>query len=210
MSSGLKDSIYLRNLQLSAVVERDAWGRADKTQPVLMSLRLHRDTSRAGGSDEVGDTFSYGQMCKDVSTAIDGKTFHDFNEIIVGIGVVSTTWAGDRLEYQVTLPKGLLRVECGLRRDVVMQRYPMNQWRLCSSQWTVQKIKAACIIGVNPHERLVKQAVSIDICVPDTLEGHDGGSPVIPGHSIVVPTITAVRQLVDNVFEVSDWYTWVC
>ena len=205
MSSGLIDSIYLRNLQLSAVVERDAWGRPDKTQPVLMSLRLYRDTSRAGGSDEVGDTFSYGQMCKDVSTAIDGKTFREFEEIIVGIGMLSNTWAGDRLEYQVTLPKGLLRVEGGLCRDVVMQRYNMNEWRVCSSQWTVRKIKAACIIGVNPHERLVKQAVSIDICVPDTLEGHDGGSPVIPEHSIEAPTFTAVRRIVDDIFEVSDW-----
>ena len=207
MSSGLKDSIYLRNLQLSAVVERDAWGRADKIQPVLMSLRLHRDTSRAGGSDEVEDTFSYGQMCKDVSTAIGGKTFHEFEKIIVGIGMLSNTWAGDRLEYQVTLPKGLVRVEGGLCRNVVMQRYKykMNEWRLCSSQWTIRNIKAACIIGVNPHERLAKQAVSIDICVPDTLEDHDGGSPVIPGHSIVVPTLTVVRQLVDSIFEVSDW-----
>ena len=205
MPSVLIDSIYLRNLQLSAVVERDAWGRPDKTQPVLMSLRLYRDTSRAGGSDEVGDTFSYGQMCKDVSTAIDGKTFHEFEEIIVSIGMLSNIWAGDRLEYQVTLPKGLLRVEGGLCRDVVMQRYTMNEWRLCSSQWTVRKIKAACIIGVNPHERLVKQAVSIDVCIPDTLEGHDGGSPVKPGHSIMVPTITAVRQIVDDIFEVSDW-----
>ena len=206
MSSSLKDSIYLRNLRLSAVVERDAWGRADKTQPVLMSLRLYRDTSRAGGSDEVGDTFSYGQMCKDVSAAIDGKTFYEFKEIIVGIGMLSDTWAGDRLEYQVALPKGLLRVEGGLCRDVVMQRFTANEWRLCSSQWTVRKIKAACIIGVNPHERLVKQVVSIDIYILDTVEGHDGGSPVIPGQSIVVPTVAAVRQLVDNVFEVSDWY----
>ena len=210
MSSSLKDSIYLRNLQLSAVVERDAWGRAGKTQPVLMSLRLHRDTSRAGGSDDVGDTFSYGQMGKDISTAIDGKTFHEFKDIIAGVGMLSNTWAGDRLEYQVTLPKGLLRVEGGLCRDVVMQRYTTNEWRICSSQWTVRKIKAACIIGVNPHERLAKQAVSIDICIPDTVEGHDGGWPVIPGHSIVVPTITAVRQLVDNIFEVSDRYIWIC
>ena len=206
MSSGLKDSIYLRNLQLSAVIERDAWGRADKSQPVLISLRLHRDTSRAGGSDAVGDTFSYGQMCKDVSRVIEGKTFHDFQEIIVGIGMLSNTWAGDRLEYQVTLPKGLLRVEGGLCRDVVMQRDSMSDWRLCSSRWTARKIKAACIIGVNPHERLVKQAVNIDICVPDILEDHDGGSPLTQEQSTVVPTITVVRQLVDKIFEVSDWY----
>ncbi|KAL8795471.1 MAG: hypothetical protein Q9195_002060 [Heterodermia aff. obscurata] len=204
MSSGLKDSIYLRNLQLSAVVERDAWGRAGKTQPVLMSLRLHRDTARAGNSDEVGDTFSYGQMCKDVATAIDRKTFDEFEEIIVGIAMLSNVWAGERLEYQVTLPKGLLRVEGGLCRDVVLQRYTTNEWRFRSRQWTVRKIKAACIIGVNPHERLVKQAVSIDICVPDTVEDHDGGTPVIPGLSIGVPTITVVRQLVDSIFEVSD------
>lgn len=173
MSNISKDVIYLRNLQLSAVVGDDAWGRSGKSQPVTLSLRLHRDTLLAGKSDDVLDTFSYGQMCKDVTAAVDGKSFVGLGAINSVVGQLAETWAGESLECQVLLPKGLLRVEGGFGRNTVMRRYGPNDWRLLSSQWTVLRIKAACIIGVNPHERLYKQAVSIDVRVPDKEEGPE-------------------------------------
>ena len=160
-----KDSIYLRNLQLSAVVGLDAWGRAGKLQPVVLSLRLCRDTLRAGETDEIKDTFSYGQMCKEVTASVDGKSFADVEAINGNIGRLSNAWAGETLECQVTLPKALLRVDGGLGRETVMQRYAANEWLLLSSQWTLRKIKTACIIGVNAHERLEKQGVNIDLCL---------------------------------------------
>ena len=167
MSTISKDVIYLRNLHLSAVVGDDAWGRSGKSQPVMLSLRLHRNTLLAGSSDDVLDTFSYGQMCKDVTAAVDGKNFHGLGAINSVVGQLAEAWAGESLECQALLPKGLLRVDGGFGRKTVMRRYGPNEWRLLSSQWTVQKIKAACIIGVNSHERLYKQAVSIDVRVPN-------------------------------------------
>ena len=168
-----RDSIYLRNLQLSAVIGPDAWGRASKTQPVALSLRLCRDTLRAGDSDEIKDTFSYGQMCKEVTALIDGKSFPDLNTASSSIGHLAGTWAGETLHCQVILPKALLRAEGGLGKETVMQRHPSHEWRLLNSQWHLRNIRAACIIGVNPHERLEKQAVSIDLTIPDSGESDN-------------------------------------
>lgn len=184
MSTISKDVIYLRNLQLSAVVGDDAWGRSGKSQPVMLSLRLHRDTLLAGNSDDVLDTFSYGRMCKDVTAAVDGKNFVGLGAINSVVGQLAETWAGESLECQALLPKGLLRVEGGFGRNTVMRRYGPNQWRPLSSQWTVQRIKAACIIGVNPHERLYKQAVSIDVRVPDKGEGLEYDPSSVENHKM--------------------------
>lgn len=204
MSSGSKDVIYLRNLQLSAVVGGDAWGRTGKAQPLIVSFRLQRDTSPAGYSDAVQDTFSYGQMSKEVTAAIDGKSFLDLDEIITSIRSLSDTWAGEKLECQVTLPKGLLRVEGGFGRDTIMQRCSSNEWRLCSSHWFVRNVKAACIIGVNQHERLVKQAISIDLRVPHRAEVLDHNWSISPPDSSLLSTdMSQLRRLVSMIFEVS-------
>ena len=173
MSSQIKDTIYLRNLELSAIVGPDAWGRVNKTQPVVLSLRLCRDTLRAGISDEINDTFSYGQMCKEVTALIEGKSFPDLASLSIAVQNAAITWAGESLHCQVTLPKGLLRVEGGLGSEFVMHRHPSNEWSVFSSQWNLKNIKTACIIGVNAHERLEKQAVNIHLCVPAGKRGED-------------------------------------
>ena len=173
MSSQIKDIIYLRNLELSAIVGADAWGRANKTQPVVLSLRLCRDTLRAGISDEINDTFSYGQMCKEITALIEGKSFPDLASVSVAVRHAAITWTGESLHCQVTLPKGLLRVEGGLGSEFVLHRDPSNEWDVSSSQWNLKDIKTACIIGVNAHERLEKQAVNIHLSVPTGKQGED-------------------------------------
>ena len=194
------DTIYLRNLQLSAVVGPDAWGRDNKPQPVVLSLRLCRDTLRACVSDQILDTFSYGQMCKEVTAAIDGKKFPNLDDIVFIVEGLSEQWAGESLHCHVTLPKGLLRVHSGLSQEAVMQRLyhedkdHVKDWRLISWRWRLRSIRTACIIGVNPHERYVstltreqgadseiyyrleKQTVSIDLCIPKKKERESDAS----------------------------------
>ena len=166
MSRYSLDSIYLRNLQLSASVGFDAWGRTGKHQPLALSLRLYRDTSLAGGSDTIQDTLSYGQMCKDLTAKIDGHEFGSLDTLTGAIESLSNAWSGRKLSYTVTLPKGLLRADGGFGREIVLQRNSSGTWQFLSGLWFIKQIKTACIIGVNPHERLEKQGVSIDIYVP--------------------------------------------
>lgn len=208
-------TIYLRNLQLSAVVGQDAWGRANKPQPLVLSLRLCRDTLGACVSDQILDTFSYGQICKEVTAAIDGKNFSDLDAIIFIIEDLSQTWAGESLHCEITLPKGLLRVEGGLRKETVMLRiYEQDEedvenagWGLASSQCKLRNIKTACIIGVNSHERLEKQAVSIDICIPERIESNSVRGRMCSvdqekGRNIVSMTIKASNT---SWLQILDW-----
>lgn len=104
------DTIYLRNLRLSANVEPDAWGRCGKSQPVIINLQLHLDTSRSGISDNLQHSFSYGQMCKDLMFEVDGGNF-DFNSLGDQLFQVASRWLGESVDCKLTLPKALLLVE---------------------------------------------------------------------------------------------------
>ena len=127
-------------------------------------------------SDNVDDTFSYGTMCKDVLGMIemrrDGFSSVEFLvEAIVGVG---ERWPGDNLRVEVRADKALLRCEGGLTAGIdVVKRVGENgnrrrKWDTLNGQWwlTVKDVKLGCIIGVNPHERVQKQSVTIDITIP--------------------------------------------
>ena len=167
------DTIYLRGLQISAVTGPDAWNRPGKAQPITLSLQLQLDSSNASASDELAHTFSYGHICKDIATNLDGKTFSNLNQLVVGIADLANNWPGEVLSIQAVAPKGLLRVKGGLGREVLLRRVEVIdtgfrhlQWRVDTLGWFIKGLKLACIIGVNPHERLEKQNISIDLKLP--------------------------------------------
>ena len=166
------DTIYLRNLQLSAVIGPDAWNRPDKLQPIVLSLQLQVDTSSAGSSDDIRSTFSYGQICKDVTTKLDGKTFTSIDHLTSDLAGLADDWPGDTMKLQAIAPKGMLRVEGGFGRGFSLRRietkthgWKTRNWQVESHEWIVKGLKLACIIGVNPHERLEKQNLSLDISI---------------------------------------------
>ena len=174
------DTIYLRDLQLSAVIGPDAWNRPDKTQPITLSLQLQLDASGATTSDDIAHTFSYGHICKDVTAKLDRKGFTSLNHLVVGVVDLANNWPGETLSMQVGAPKGLLRVEGGLEREVLLRRvgvidtgFRHLQWRVDTLGYLIKGLKVACIIGVNPHERLEKQSVSINLKVPGEMERPD-------------------------------------
>ena len=162
-ATAIEDTIYLRNLCLSAVVGLDAWGRPGKSQPVIMRIQLHIDTTQTGISDDLKHSFSYGQMCKDIITAIDGNEFRSILELMSCMGTAADLWPGQTITGHIVLPKAFLRVSGGLSVNFVLSKHSSSQWNLSTHELAVKGIEAACIIGINPHERLEKQAVSIDL-----------------------------------------------
>ena len=197
------DTIYLRDLKISAVIGPDAWNRPGKVQPITMSLQLQLDISDATASDDITHTFSYGLICKDVTAKIDGKIFVSLNQLVVAVADLASNWPGEILNIQAYAPKGLLRVDGGYGREVLLRRVEVIdqcfrhlQWRVDTLGWTIKGLKLACIIGVNPHERLEKQTVNIDLKIPGEMEDPDvdfktGG------------TFAAWRNLVTRICEVS-------
>ena len=168
------DIISLRNLHMTSVIGPDAWNRPNKSQPIVLTLKLLIDTTSAGTSDEIADTFSYGQMCKDTTILSDGsfRSIDAFTNSLVGI-VCAKNWPGETLHISCIAPKALLRVEGGLGRDITLRRIwveneaaKMQMWSCERHSWLVKDLKVACIIGVNPHERLERQQVviSLEIC----------------------------------------------
>ena len=167
------DTIYLRNLNISAVIGPDAWGRDGKFQPVIVNVRLKIDTTSASASDNINQTFSYGQMCKEITSQLDGKVFDSLQHLITVLTTFAAFWPGEDTKLQALAPKALLRVDGGLELAHTIrkkERYEENgvpQVRHVDTRsWYIKGLKVGCIIGVNPHERLHKQGVSIDLRIP--------------------------------------------
>ena len=174
------DTIYLRNLQLSAVIGPDAWNRPDKPQPIVLSIQLQVDTSSAGSTDDIRNTFSYGQICKDVTAKLDGKTFTSIDHLTSDLAGLADNWPGETLKLQVMAPKAMVRVEGGFAREFFLRRVETKthgwktlNWNVGSHEWVVKGLKLACIIGVNPHERVEKQNLSIDLRIQGEAEVAD-------------------------------------
>ena len=165
------DTISLRNLHMTAVIGADAWNRPGKPQPIVLTLKLLIDTTAAGTSDEIAHTFSYGQMCKDVAMLSDGR-FRSVDHLTENLVMIATSknWPGESLQISLVAPKALLRVDGGLGREVTLRKHWITNgtatqpaWECERQAWLVRQLKVACIIGVNPHERLEKQQVTIDL-----------------------------------------------
>ena len=176
------DTIWLRNFHTKAVVGPDAWNRPGKSQPIVLTLKLLIDTTSAGTSDEIAHTFSYGQMCKDVDSLSDGH-FRGLDDLTSNLARIALAkqWPGESLEVALLAPKALLRVEGGLGRQVTFRKQRMEIgaakqpiWHQEKQTWLVKHLKVACIIGVNPHERLEKQQVTINLEVLGELGKDDG------------------------------------
>lgn len=167
------DTIYLRNLNISAIIGPDAWGRKDRVQPIILNVRLKIDTTSASTTDDINDTFSYGQVAKEITSQLEGKAFNSLQHLITVLTTFAAFWPGEDTKLQALAPKALLRVEGGLEISHSIrkkERYEENgvpQVRHVDTRsWSIKNLKLACIIGVNKHERLEKQSVNVDLRIP--------------------------------------------
>ena len=200
------DTISLRELHTAAIVGPDAWNRSGKPQPLVLSLFLTIDTSSAGASDDVNCTFSYGQMCKEVVAKIGRSDFHNIDHLISGIADLANTWPGETLQITVMAPKALLRVDGGFGRKIVLRRQAIFQrslWDVKWSEWLIQGLNIACIIGVNEHERLEKQMVNISLKMRGMSDEEQYKNKTSGGNEIW-------RNLVRQVCEVRNRFTCNC
>jgi FolB domain-containing protein len=188
------DTIHLRNLYVSAGIGHDAWDRPDKAQPIILSLQLQADTTAAGNSDDITDTFSYGQMCKDVLAKVGGKQFGSIDHLAWDLSELLSNWPGTILEMQVLAPKALLRVEGGLAKECTWRRGTTAC--LLHHGWAIRGLQIACIIGVNPHERLMKQSVTIHLRIAGATEGAAYKRQIVEGN-------VTWQRLVNRICDVS-------
>jgi dihydroneopterin aldolase len=169
------DHVYLKDFQLSAVVGPDAWGRPGKEQPVLISLKWFHELS---GNDDIQDTLSYSKISKDIVSSMNDRraNFESAQGLVDFIVYVATSkgWKGLALQIKIHLPKTILQANNGL---TFTRTYMMQDKRSIGAfkydlypKATIDDIQVSCIIGVNPHEREIKQTVRIDVAIEENLE----------------------------------------
>ncbi len=198
------DTVYLRDLELSAIIGPDAWNRPDKSQPIILSLQLQIDNTSTGNQDDIQNCFSYGQICKDVTAKLHGKTFASIDHLTSELAGLADNWPGEILKLQTLAPKGMVRVEGGFGKEFSLRRVETKthgwktlNWHVMTHEWVVKGLKLACIIGVNPHERLEKQNVSIDLRIQSEAEVADYTLQIKGGFE-------TWRQLVKQISDVSS------
>ena len=161
------DVIFLRDLRVSAVVGKDAWQRPSKPQPLIISVRLTYDTMIAGDTDNINQTTSYGLICKDVLNLIDRRgSFDDLMDLQCSIARIAGEWGGTKLQVSTKAPTVSLRAEGGIECQMTFERTGLDSrllWSWTRMSWRVHNLRIACIIGVNPHERVKKQIVVINL-----------------------------------------------
>ena len=164
-----RDIIFLHNLHLSTVTGPDAWKRPGKKQPLILSIRCECPLQEAGILDDITQTLSYGQICKDLTSEIEGQDWPSIGHLVRAMPRIANGWpVRSRKELTFRLPAALLRAEGGLVVRATLEwmhlqnGHAFSGWA-AAGEWAVKRLKVACIIGVNPHERLEKQDVVIDI-----------------------------------------------
>jgi len=173
------DQISISNLQVTANAGVDVWGRK-KSQPALLTVAvsLPQPFSSAAEGDVVdSSTVHYGKLSKNVISSIEHAaqgwlSSMDLAQLVEG--AASATASSGSLaacEVDVFYPKGsMLGDGAGLTYS---KAYGDNT---ISRVLYLKNVRVPCLIGVNSHERLMKQPVVaslwIDCLAKDQADEH--------------------------------------
>jgi dihydroneopterin aldolase len=172
--------IRVQNLQTTAEIDTDAWGRPGKLQPVLISatVALREPFEAASTEDSVKGTVHYGILSKAILEAATrdtarGSLMHFYTYILcyllhtskynhsVGTAIVDSALARS-LSIEISLPKASL-LGSGisvfgtklLNIDRSVEMYSMGM--------KFHDLRIPTLIGVNYNERLAKQIVIANV-----------------------------------------------
>ncbi|KAJ9503071.1 hypothetical protein H2202_001224 [Exophiala xenobiotica] len=160
------DKVILKGLKFELAVGFDAWRRPGKPQPVSITVEIHPRSNfeAAAAQDDVKLSLDYGKLYKRISGSL--EKFGECSTIHVLISQLAQLMPDYAfLDMDILFPKALLQVNGGVLYRLQIDNSTPG---LVTPTLTldVKGIGCRCIIGVNPHERLYKQSLSIDISIP--------------------------------------------
>lgn len=171
------NTVSIRNLSHVLTIGSDVWAR-QKPQPLSISLTigLAQTFSSAATSDTVDtSTVHYGNLSKSVYATCEQFERHDTAQVIdlgnlILADIITANGArASYIEMSIALPKATRYGE-GIDVSLCYCSEP----QLVSHSLTLQRLAIPCVIGVNSHEREMKQmvhaTVSIDKVDPDLIE----------------------------------------
>ncbi|KAF2644637.1 hypothetical protein P280DRAFT_176138 [Massarina eburnea CBS 473.64] len=170
------DKITVKNLEVIANAGVDAWGRQKKQRVLLtVTLALKNQFDTAAKADSLDtSTIHYGVLSKDIQAAVQAQqewmSTKQFSSLIQG-QVLSTAHPTQLIacEIDTFYPKG------SMFGDGAGCTYSVTSYNNSASYSEVlylRNLRIACIIGVNPNERLQKQPVVVNIRVECLAEGR--------------------------------------
>jgi FolB domain-containing protein len=167
-SASKMDKVILKNMPFDLAIGLDQWRRFHKPQPVLITIEAQPVTTLepAAAKDDVNLSLDYGKMYKRIASVLgdaDPDTFPTVRAVISRL--VDLIPDCGVIDIEILLPKALPQSLGG-----VLYRYQVDKSEIeadtSSLALTIKQIGCNCIVGVNPHERLYKQTVFVDISVP--------------------------------------------
>lgn len=196
------NSVFLKDMPFMLSLEKDAWQRKDKVQPVNITFRVDQVHSidDAAVSDDVSKSLDYGKLYKDMQRYLEGQgTYPNIRAIALVIVECANPSTGTCF-VQLDLPKAALRAEGGLRYTVKSEQD--SDSTTCHDTFHIQGIRCACIIGVNPHERRDKQMVIINLTFTSNFQPFRGAKVDTLNLSPTDMAINRYHQIIDTVTKV--------
>ena len=203
--------IHLQDIQLTSPLGPDPWHRAQKPQPVNISVLIsyRNAVTAAAATDDVSLTLDYGKLYKNIAKAVElvglmsaergddeaGKAGRGVRELALAVtrasfkslegvsGPLAGREFGDplsRVEVWIHFPTAVLLADQGLRyRSVTRwasledeEKEPQGLYllgdgksnlKVWEQEFRVEDIRCACVVGVNPHERVERQSVIVTL-----------------------------------------------
>ena len=201
LSDSFTDQVLLSGINFEAEVGLDLWHREGKTQPVQLDVQLTPigGLEAASQEDNVAYTIDYGKLYKALKSAVFNGKFESVTLLYLAIRTSlpeTVAWT-----LVVTLPKAILEADGGLQLTW-NGRIEAGDLPLVDHSLTLRDIHCRCIIGINTHEKLEKQRLSINV----TMSGIENRlSPSIMAGVDTNPRPTLVYQdLAKEITEVSS------
>ncbi|KAI9672378.1 MAG: hypothetical protein M1817_003400 [Caeruleum heppii] len=169
------DTVFVRDLSANAVVGVDAWGRKKK-QPLQISVKvsLAQPFASAAEQDQVDQsTVHYGLLSKAVKSMIEAHAHEELSLASMSDKILDAaldSWSGapeglmDAIQIWVFLPKASL-LGRGIQLHYCHSFSAEKSYGAKARVLSVRDVMVPSIVGVNRHERGMKQLVVLNLWI---------------------------------------------
>lgn len=191
------DGVWLEDIKVWGVVGPDAWHRSGRPQPIEIKAKVPISVDEAGMLDDVNQTVHYGTLAKSIMEIFKDQdvTFASLEELVVAIANKALLQGVEArlLELMIILPEAILLADglgvvCNVSRiDPPPGLDEETKLKGTELKLVVKDLRLNCIIGVNPHERVEKQPVVVN------LEFWKFDKPLLIEYADTIKKISEVR-----------------
>lgn len=100
------DRIHIRDLHAQCIIGIYPEERVRK-QAVVINLTMYTDLSKAGRSDEIGDTVDYKALKKEILRAVEASSFQLIERLAEHIATIVLGYGVERVDVTVDKPGAL-------------------------------------------------------------------------------------------------------